>query len=268
MGKYREKYRWKISLVRICAMCGLIAGTKAQCFVGNEPDSRGGAAWVMPTRDPCVCRGKALSLGGLNIRPLTRPFKPTYINLSDMTTSARSSPAFTGLTSCPDKIQCHKFDNVSDEVYRYEFAKLPKFPGDKVLVNFSVRAQSDVYISLTSQNKDVNDMYEIIIGRFYGVKSAIRRCSECSDLVSDFKVAGRLLDRSEFKHFWVSAIPGKQPPDQDVERSTLIVSVGLGSEEAFMTYEDSSPLSVEYLGFKQGDNTLGSYEFCGLELRE
>ncbi|XP_038064694.1 uncharacterized protein LOC119735074 [Patiria miniata] len=264
MGEYVSTNRGQIRLVWI--ICGLLSGVEAQCYVGCEPDSSGHAAWVMPTQDPCVCRGQALRLGGINIAT-ARSVTPTYYNLSEIANAADSGPVLTGLASCPDedtgdgKLHCHTFEDSTGGEYRYEFAKLPKSEDGKFLVKFSVRSKNDVHISLSSQNNDVADMYEIVIGGPNGV-SAIRRCSQCRDLASEFESSG-WLDKSEFKHFWVGATPGtKGRGGSDV----LTIALGKDSEvEAIVSYEDSSPLPVEYLGFKQGtDTSVASYRFCGL----
>ncbi|XP_038075886.1 uncharacterized protein LOC119743535 [Patiria miniata] len=223
------------------------------CYLGNEPDSNGTVQWVLPYRDPCEC--KEIRLGSFNTRAPSRPFTPTYFNLTAVAVGDLN--AVLKLVDC--KPGCHIFET-SGYVYNYKFAALPRSTDGGVLVRFAVRVDYDVHIALTGQNADSLKMYEIIIGGWTDTKSAIRRKKQGTALTTRYESAG-WLDGQTYMDFWVSASPGTGTAD-------LTIAVGRGSDTApFMSYVDSSPLPVTHLGFSLwGSSLVGQFKFCGLNL--
>ncbi|XP_038066137.1 uncharacterized protein LOC119736183 [Patiria miniata] len=177
------------------------------------------------------------------------PVEEVTTTLTEVTTTAPPT------TAAPE---CHNF-TISYHSYNYKFAALPRSSDGGVLVRFAVRANNDAHIALTGQNADSAFMYEIVIGGWGDTRSVIRRRKQGANLATVPSESTGWLDEETFMDFWVSATPGTSTAD-------LTIAVGRGSDTApFMSYVDSSPLPVTYVGFSLY-NSVGEFEFCGLDL--
>ncbi|XP_033127356.1 uncharacterized protein LOC117125080 [Anneissia japonica] len=136
--------------------------------------------------------------------------------------------------------------SVTDDQYRYRY-NLPRVPDDVTRFEFSVRASNDVHIALSSQNRDLNSMYEIVIGGWGNTRSVIRRCKQCTNRVS--YRSSDFLDLHEYRHFWIQFDDG-------------VISVGYVGKAAFMTYTDPSPFEINFVGYSTGWGSNGSFLFC------
>ncbi|XP_033105774.1 uncharacterized protein LOC117108037 [Anneissia japonica] len=139
----------------------------------------------------------------------------------------------------------------TDDTYRYRF-KLPRIRNDVTRFEFSVQASNDVHIALSSQKEEVREMYEIVIGGWGNTKSVIRRCKQCTNLVSERRSNG-FLDSGGFRKFWISF-------------ADSTISVGAENEPAFMEYTDDDPLELHYVGYTTGWGSNGNFRFCELGL--
>ena len=157
--------------------------------------------------------------------------------------------------------------NTTGYHYNYKFAALPKSADGEVRFKFSARATYDVHISLSERNQDTDGvMYEIVVGGWYDTKSAIRRGKQTEIVRWVHNSLGWLDEGTLYKDFWVSAAPGT---NYTHGRESLIVSIGKGSDtDAFLSFEDHQPISVNYFGFGFYGDVKGSFTFCGLALNE
>ncbi|XP_071941074.1 uncharacterized protein [Antedon mediterranea] len=150
-----------------------------------------------------------------------------------------------------DEEDCINYE--TNDQYRYRF-QLPKFRNDVTRLEFSIKAANDVHIALSSLKEEVRDMYEIVIGGWGNTRSVIRRCKQCTNLVSERRPNG-FLNSESFRKFWI-----------DFADSTI--SVGAENEPAFMVYTDDNPLQVLYVGFTTGWGSNGNFQFCGFGLSQ
>lgn len=120
-------------------------------------------------------------------------------------------------------------------------------------IAFSVRANKDIYLALSPQPYQMDDMYEIVLGRNTGARAAfIRRCRGCRKSATVGLSRSRFLSSEQFMDYWMSWEAGR-------------VAVGYGgSEDAFLEWQDESPLAVRYVGFQSGRKVPATLQFCGL----
>ncbi|XP_047984467.1 uncharacterized protein LOC125224994 isoform X1 [Leguminivora glycinivorella] len=116
------------------------------------------------------------------------------------------------------------------------------FPVSGSAVHFKVRAPNDAMIELTSQARQTDPMYEIIIGGWSNKKSVIRK-HVCNILQKDEAQTPQILNNKEFREFWLQWDNGN-------------VLVGREGEAApFLVWQDPDPMTVAYVGVR---TTLGS----------
>ncbi|XP_078682431.1 uncharacterized protein LOC144916906 [Branchiostoma floridae x Branchiostoma belcheri] len=137
----------------------------------------------------------------------------------------------------------------TDTTYRYRW-DLPQLTGTRF--TFQVSAYKAAYISLSPENHDVTDMYEIVIGLWSNTKSAIRRekRGENRALVS----TPAIISPTEYRTFWINLAPD----------GTISVGKG-GVSQPFMSWRDPNPLRVSYAGYSTGWGATGRWKFCSNE---
>ena len=119
------------------------------------------------------------------------------------------------------------------------------------MIEFEVKASSDVHISLSSSSSDVPDMYEIVISGWGNMQSVIRRCIQCDNEVT-VSTPG-YLSPDEFRGFWIK-----------YDQTTGVLQVGREGNAYFMQWQDPNPLDVEYVGYTTGFGSTGVFRFCNL----
>ena len=153
--------------------------------------------------------------------------------------------AFT-ITDCSNPVTLNS--NGSSTPYKFVLSSVSKLQR----IEFSVRAAKHVYIALSSQPYQMDDMYEVVIGANNGKLSYIRRCSVCERTAALKLSSGTFINDAEFADFWISWGRGK-------------ISVGYGGEdEAFTSWTDENPLEIRYVGYQSRKDVESSVKFCGL----
>ncbi|XP_070537336.1 C-type mannose receptor 2-like [Ptychodera flava] len=128
----------------------------------------------------------------------------------------------------------------------YEYTYVPG-PLKNERIMFEVRANSDVHIALSEFNYYVNDQYEIVIGGWHNTKSVIRRCLDCGH--EEEVSTPQILSGSEFRGFWITFVDGT-------------ITVGKEGGEAFMTWTDPNPMTINYVGYSTGYGHDGEFRLC------
>ncbi|XP_066295702.1 uncharacterized protein [Branchiostoma lanceolatum] len=109
----------------------------------------------------------------------------------------------------------------TDTEYRYRW-DLPRLTGSRF--TFDVQASNDVNVVLSSQNKDVDNMYQVLIG---------------------------INSETEYRTFWITWL------------SDGTIAVGRGGEpQPFMQWTDPEPLPIAYAGYSTGWGSTGRWRFC------
>ncbi|XP_035693199.1 uncharacterized protein LOC118427484 isoform X2 [Branchiostoma floridae] len=126
---------------------------------------------------------------------------------------------------------------------------------DSSLFTFEVRANNDVHVALSSQNYDLDDMYEIVIGGWNNTSSVIRRSKGGTDQTGS--PTPGILSSAESRGFWISwTMDGT-------------ISVGKqGESQHFMQWTDPEPLQVVYAGYTTGWGSTGEWRFCPVLIEE
>ncbi|XP_078602190.1 uncharacterized protein LOC144876595 isoform X2 [Branchiostoma floridae x Branchiostoma japonicum] len=134
----------------------------------------------------------------------------------------------------------------TDTRYRYHW-RLPRLTGDRF--TFDVRAKSDVHVALSSQNQDLDDMYEIVIGGWSNTQSVIRRSKQGNNLVTAFTFG--INSERVYRKFWITW------------SSNGTIAVGkVGDTQPFMQWTDPDPLPITYAGYTTGWGSTGEWVFC------
>ncbi|XP_022082062.1 secretory phospholipase A2 receptor-like [Acanthaster planci] len=151
---------------------------------------------------------------------------------------------------CKKDKACEILDTTStDDNYSYRYHPSQ---ANVERVEFKVKAGSDVHIGLSATSSNQPAMYEIVICGWGNTHSAIRRCSQCQNLV--YVSTPNFLSANEFRGFWVN-----------YDMSTGQLDVGKeGQADAFMSWTDPSPLDVKYVGYSTGFGHAGEFQFCNL----
>ncbi|XP_019646607.1 PREDICTED: uncharacterized protein LOC109487084 isoform X2 [Branchiostoma belcheri] len=117
------------------------------------------------------------------------------------------------------------------------------------LFTFEVQANNDAHVALSSQNQDLDDMYEIVIGGWNNTRSAIRRSKQGANRA--FSSTPGILSSTESRGFWISWT------------ATGSISVGRqGEAHPFLEWTDPQPLHVAYAGYTTGWGSTGQWRFC------
>ncbi|KAI8512312.1 hypothetical protein Bbelb_089510 [Branchiostoma belcheri] len=136
----------------------------------------------------------------------------------------------------------------TDTTYRYRWDSL-RLTGPRF--TFQVSARNDAFIGLSPANRDVTDMYEILIGGWANTRSAIRRRKLGPNLA--FVSTPGIDSPTEFRTFWINCAPD----------GTISVGKG-GVAQPFMSWRDPNPLRVSYAGYSTGWGSTGRWKFCSI----
>lgn len=137
---------------------------------------------------------------------------------------------------------CFFFFLELDTEDKLEYKFYPVFNGS---VQFKVRAPNDAHIALTSGDSESDPMYEVFIGGWSNSKSVIRKNRTKPD-VAEFDTPS-ILNDGEFRGFWI-------------RWADNTITVGReGEAAAFLTYEDSEMVPINYVGVCTGWGAVGSW---------
>ncbi|XP_035695721.1 uncharacterized protein LOC118429347 [Branchiostoma floridae] len=134
----------------------------------------------------------------------------------------------------------------TDTHYRYRW-DLPRLTGHRF--TFEVKATNDVHVALSSQNQDLANMYEIVIGGWSNRKSAIRRRKQGTNRGTTW--TSGINSKTEYRKFWITWSPD----------GTIAVGRG-GETQSFMQWTDPDPLPINYAGYTTGWGSTGLWRFC------
>ncbi|KAI8483461.1 hypothetical protein Bbelb_387930 [Branchiostoma belcheri] len=117
----------------------------------------------------------------------------------------------------------------TDTVYRYRWEQR-RLAGSRF--TFAVQADNDAHVALSAQRRDLDDMYEIVIGGWANTWSVIRRSKQGKHHASALTLDG-----------------------------TIAVGKG-GKTQPFMKWRDPNPLPIAYAGYSTGWGSTGRWKFC------
>ncbi|KAJ8017844.1 C3 and PZP-like alpha-2-macroglobulin domain-containing protein 8 [Holothuria leucospilota] len=150
------------------------------------------------------------------------------------------------LSSAPPKCP-FSMEYDTDTSYYYRYLRLSIGISH---IEFGAKANSDVHLAL-SPSENSSELYEIVIGGWNNTQSVIRRCEQCSHLVTE--ATDLYLSANEFRWFWITF------------DSNGAIAVGRKDEStSFMKWADPDPLEVQYLGYSTGFGSSGQFRFCCL----
>jgi len=119
------------------------------------------------------------------------------------------------------------------------------FPVSNGISQFRVRAPNDAHLALCSEAKESDPMYEVFIGGWKNSKSIIRKNRTKPDVAESD--TPDILNDGEFRGFWI-------------RWSENTITVGReGEVAAFLTYEDSETIPINYVGVCTGWGASGSW---------
>ncbi|XP_061710919.1 uncharacterized protein LOC133520494 [Cydia pomonella] len=128
-------------------------------------------------------------------------------------------------------------------------AQAQYFPVSGSAMHFKVRARNDVTIELTSQPRQTDPMYEIVIGGWTNSKSVIRKYV-CHIVEKDTRQTPEILNNEEFREFWLRWDHGN-------------ILVGRGSEaQPFLSWQDPDPVRVAYVGVRTTWGSTGNWKIA------
>ncbi|XP_033110016.1 uncharacterized protein LOC117111228 [Anneissia japonica] len=115
----------------------------------------------------------------------------------------------------------------------------------------SIKVMKYAYITLSPVAYDTDSQYELAIGNSEKANTAaIRRCPRCKDECSE-ETPYSLLEYNQFKTFWINFESGT-------------IKIGRYNETAFMSWTDSNPLNIRYIGIATGTGLKGVFIFCDI----
>ncbi|KAI8498912.1 hypothetical protein Bbelb_233650 [Branchiostoma belcheri] len=141
--------------------------------------------------------------------------------------------------------RCENRSTDGQYVYRWNLTAIDS----SSLFTFEVQANNDAHVALSSQNQDLDDMYEIVIGGWDNTRSAIRRSKQGANRAVSSTPG--VLSSTESRGFWISwTVTGS-------------ISVGRqGEAHPFLEWTDPQPLHVAYAGYTTGWGSTGQWRFC------
>lgn len=119
------------------------------------------------------------------------------------------------------------------------------YPVSNGVVNFKVRAPNDAHLALTADGVEADPMYEVFIGGWKNTKSVIRKNRTKPDVAE--ADTPDILNDGEFRGFWVRWMD-----------NTILVGRE-GEVAAFLTYEDTQQLPINFVGVCTGWGAVGSW---------
>ncbi|CAH1259009.1 PKDREJ [Branchiostoma lanceolatum] len=153
---------------------------------------------------------------------------------------------FGQVTTRSSAVECdcsHSRSTTDVKTYQWDMT----LPGSSPLT-FSVKANSDAHIALSSEGATLNDMYEIVIGGWSNTQSVIRRSPD-GNIEATASTPG-IVSANEFRDFWVSW----------TDDGTIAVGRE-GESSPFMQWRDPAPLGVGYFGYSTGYGSTGEFRF-------
>lgn len=120
-------------------------------------------------------------------------------------------------------------------------------PGRASIVVFA-KGKNDVYISFAENQSNKSYLYEIVFGAYDNTQSILRRCAQGKIL--DKKGTKGICDEKVGAYFWANVEQG-------------VVTAGKGQRigyDILLTYVDSDPLNVKYIGLSSWDKKI-EYEY-------
>ncbi|KAI8484227.1 hypothetical protein Bbelb_380120 [Branchiostoma belcheri] len=134
----------------------------------------------------------------------------------------------------------------TDTVYRYRW-ELRRLAGSRF--TFKVQADHNVHVALSAQGRDLDDMYEIVIGGWGNAWSVIRRSKQGYNYANVWTPG--INYPTEYRTFWITW------------SSDGTIAVGKGGEtQPFMQWTDPDPLPIAYAGYSTGWGSTGRWKFC------
>ncbi|XP_055542604.1 C3 and PZP-like alpha-2-macroglobulin domain-containing protein 8 [Wyeomyia smithii] len=119
------------------------------------------------------------------------------------------------------------------------------YPATSGVVNFKTRASNDAHLASTSGPAESNPMLEVFIGGWKNTKSAIRKNRAKPD-VSEAYIPG-ILSVGQYRGFWIKWIDD-------------VITVGMeGARVAFLSYKNSDPFPINFVGVCTGYGASGSW---------
>lgn len=129
----------------------------------------------------------------------------------------------------------------TEDKLEYQF-----FPSKGSQVQFRVKAPNDAHIALTTGPQEGEPMYEIFIGGWSNAKSVIRK-NRSKPEVAEAETSD-ILSGDEFRGFWI-------------RWSDNTLTVGReGFHEPMLSYTDSDPINVGFIGFCTGWGACGEWQ--------
>nr|XP_006816218.1 PREDICTED: uncharacterized protein LOC102809517 [Saccoglossus kowalevskii] len=135
------------------------------------------------------------------------------------------------------------FDSTSTS-YDYQFIEAS--PG-VTRTDFEVKANNDVHIALSEEERVIDPMYEIVLGASGNTRSVIRRGSLSNEKKS-VQTPG-IVSMNEWRSFWISWSNGE-------------IKVGREGEAPFIQWKDPDPLPVNFVGYSTGWGSEGEFRLC------
>lgn len=119
------------------------------------------------------------------------------------------------------------------------------YPVSNGVCQFRVRAPNDAHLALCADAVEADPMYEVFLGGWKNTKSIIRKNRTKPDVAESD--TPDILNDGEFRGFWVRW-----------DGNTITVGHE-GQPGAFLTYEDTETIPINYVGVCTGWGACGSW---------
>ncbi|XP_078697583.1 uncharacterized protein LOC144925470 [Branchiostoma floridae x Branchiostoma belcheri] len=131
----------------------------------------------------------------------------------------------------------HTFQSVPD--YKWDLSPV----GGRGRLRFHVQAAQEAHVALSSENRETDAMYHVILGTWNNFESEVKSQTRSKATKSSF-----ILSDQEFREFWISW-------EGDA------IEVGRGSEEnSFLTLNDADGPEIRHIGYRTLTGS-GSWRF-------
>jgi hypothetical protein len=141
---------------------------------------------------------------------------------------------------------CLHVDTLNNQRYVHTTANL----APSKHITFSVTARNDAHVGFFSDQKSLNEVYEIVIGGWANSQSVIRERHGSANKV--VVPTNGLLNGNRAVQFWADALNG-------------LIRLGTGSavgENILMQWQDPNPHTVSYVGVMTGWGATGQWNIC------
>ncbi|XP_071960024.1 uncharacterized protein [Antedon mediterranea] len=125
----------------------------------------------------------------------------------------------------------------TDKFYQFVYYQNQLETEGGIFLNFRVNTKRDAYIALSPEPQDSTTMYVVGVGIYGNRLSVIRRC---------------IINSRKSTEMWLSFANGQ-------------LAVGLAGEPSFISYTDSEPIDVKYLGMATGWASSGFWQIAELD---